>query len=400
MSQPFTQRHIGTDADAQSRMLSILGYDSVDALVNAAVPESIQVDQFRTIGDSTLPPAATEREAIAELRDLAGRNTVKRSMIGLGYYDTVTPAVIKRNVFENPSWDTAYTPYQPEISQGRLEALINFQTMIADLTGLSTANASMLDEATAVVEGMLLTRRASKSKSARFIVDADALPQTKALLGNRAAALGIELVEIDLAGVSTSSTTGGGSTADLGEYFGLFVQYPGASGRVWNPAGVISAAQSQGALAVVAADLLALTLITSPGELGADVAVGTSQRFGVPMGFGGPHAGYMAVRKGLERQLPGRLVGVSVDAAGHPAYRLSLQVREQHIRRSCQRAPQRLNAVSCYKLCQCRRTLRAVIGQRRLVVRQCWQWVAQCAWLHHPTTLTNNPYVLHPFCRP
>ena len=333
MSQPFTQRHIGTDADAQSRMLSILGYDSVDALVNAAVPESIQVDQFRTIGDSTLPPAATEREAIAELRDLAGRNTVKRSMIGLGYYDTVTPAVIKRNVFENPSWYTAYTPYQPEISQGRLEALINFQTMIADLTGLSTANASMLDEATAVVEGMLLTRRASKSKATRFIVDADALPQTKALLGNRAAALGIELVEIDLAGVSTSSTTGGGSTADLGEYFGLFVQYPGASGRVWNPAGVISAAQGQGALAVVAADLLALTLITSPGELGADVAVGTSQRFGVPMGFGGPHAGYMAVRKGLERQLPGRLVGVSVDAAGHPAYRLSLQVREQHIRR-------------------------------------------------------------------
>ena len=333
MSQPFTQRHIGTDADAQSRMLSILGYDSVDALVNAAVPESIQVDQFRTIGDSTLPPAATEREAIAELRDLAGRNTVKRSMIGLGYYDTVTPAVIKRNVFENPSWYTAYTPYQPEISQGRLEALINFQTMIADLTGLSTANASMLDEATAVVEGMLLTRRASKSKATRFIVDADALPQTKALLGNRAAALGIELVEIDLAGISTSSTTGGGSTSDLGEYFGLFVQYPGASGRVWNPAGVISAAQAQGALAVVAADLLALTLITSPGELGADVAVGTSQRFGVPMGFGGPHAGYMAVRKGLERQLPGRLVGVSVDAAGHPAYRLSLQVREQHIRR-------------------------------------------------------------------
>ncbi|MBC7591016.1 MAG: aminomethyl-transferring glycine dehydrogenase, partial [Salinibacterium sp.] len=339
MSQPFTQRHIGTDADAQSRMLAILGYDSVDALVNAAVPESIQVDQFRTIGDSTLPPAATEREAIAELRDLAGRNTVKRSMIGLGYYDTLTPAVIKRNVFENPSWYTAYTPYQPEISQGRLEALINFQTMIADLTGLSTANASMLDESTAVVEGMLLSRRASKSKSTRFIVDADALPQTKALLGSRAAALGIDLVEVDLAGVGAGSTTATGSTtetgsaADLGEYFGLFVQYPAASGRVWNPAGVIAAAQAQGALAVVAADLLALTLITSPGELGADVAVGTSQRFGVPMGFGGPHAGYMAVRAGLERQLPGGLVGVSQDAAGHAAYRLSLQVREQHIRR-------------------------------------------------------------------
>ncbi|MBC7441039.1 MAG: aminomethyl-transferring glycine dehydrogenase, partial [Ramlibacter sp.] len=337
MSQPFTQRHIGTDADAQSRMLALLGYDSVDALVNAAVPASIQVDQFRVLGDSTLPPAATEREAIAELRTLADRNTVKRSMIGQGYYDTVTPAVIKRNVFENPSWYTAYTPYQPEISQGRLEALINFQTMIADLTGLSTANASMLDESTAVVEGMLLTRRASKSTSNRFLVDADALPQTKALLANRAAALGIELVEVALADVATGGagqvSTGAATEADLGDHFGLFVQYPGASGQVWNPAGVIAAAQAQGALAVVAADLLALTLITSPGELGADVAVGTSQRFGVPMGFGGPHAGYMAVRKGLERQLPGRLVGVSVDAAGHPAYRLSLQVREQHIRR-------------------------------------------------------------------
>ncbi len=325
MSQPFTQRHIGTDADAQSRMLATLGYDSVGDLVNAAVPETIHVDRFRTAGDSTLPPAATEREAIEELRALAALNTVKRSMIGLGYYDTITPAVIKRNVFENPSWYTAYTPYQPEISQGRLEALINFQTMVADLTGLATANASMLDEATAVVEGMLLTRRASKSASHRFIVDADALPQTQALLSSRAAALGIELAVIDLQADTTA--------AELGDHFGIFVQYPAASGRVWNPAGVIAAAQSQGALAVVAADLLALTLLSSPGELGADVAVGTSQRFGVPMGFGGPHAGYMAVRKGLERQLPGRLVGVSVDAAGHPAYRLSLQVREQHIRR-------------------------------------------------------------------
>jgi glycine dehydrogenase len=325
MTQLFTQRHIGTDADAQSRMLAILGHDSVESLVNAAVPASIQVDQFRAPGDSTLPPAATEREAIQELRGLADRNTVKRSMIGLGYYDTITPAVIKRNVLENPSWYTAYTPYQPEISQGRLEALINFQTMVADLTGLNTANASMLDESTAVVEGMLLTRRASKSTSRRFIVDADALPQTHALLASRANALGIELAVVELDDTTTA--------ADLGEHFGIFVQYPAASGRVWNPAGVIAAAQAQGALAVVAADLLALTLITSPGELGADVAVGTSQRFGVPMGFGGPHAGYMAVRKGLERQLPGRLVGVSVDAAGHPAYRLSLQVREQHIRR-------------------------------------------------------------------
>jgi glycine dehydrogenase len=325
MSQPFTSRHIGTDADAQSRMLAVLGHTSVDALVNAAVPASIQVEQFRTQGDSTLPPAATEREAIQELRALADKNSVKRSMIGLGYYDTITPAVIKRNVLENPSWYTAYTPYQPEISQGRLEAIINFQTMVADLTGMATANGSMLDESTSVVEGMLLARRASKSPSNRFIVDADALPQTHALLGNRASALGIELAVLPL-----DADT---SAEDLGDYFGIFVQYPGASGRVWNPAGVIALAHENKALAVVAADLLALTLITSPGELGADVAVGTSQRFGVPMGFGGPHAGYLAVRKGLERQMPGRLVGVSVDAAGNPAYRLALQVREQHIRR-------------------------------------------------------------------
>ena len=322
---PFTQRHIGTDAAAQAHMLARLGYDSVDALVRAAMPADIHVDAFRSIGDSTLLPAATEREALAELRALAAGNTVKRSMIGQGYYDTITPAVIQRNVFENPSWYTAYTPYQPEISQGRLEALINLQTMVADLTGLSTANASMLDESTAVVEGMLLARRASKAPSRRFIVDADAFAQTHALLRSRASALNIELDVVELSEQTTAE--------DLGEYFGIFVQYPSASGQVWNPASVIALAHEQKALAVVAADLLALTLLTSPGELGADVAVGTSQRFGVPMGFGGPHAGYMAVRTGLERQLPGRLVGVSVDADGHPAYRLALQVREQHIRR-------------------------------------------------------------------
>ena len=325
MSHAFAQRHIGTDVDAQSHMLATLGYASVDDLVSAAMPASIHADLFRQDAGSALPPAATENEAVAELRALAGRNTVKRSMIGQGYYDTLTPAVIKRNVFENPSWYTAYTPYQPEISQGRLEALINFQTMIADLTGLTTANASMLDESTAVVEGMLLALRASKSGSRRFIVDTDAFPQTHALLVNRAAALGIELAQVAL----TERTT----AEDLGDYFGVFVQYPAASGRIWNPSTVIALAHEHKALAVVAADLLALTLLKSPGDLGADVAVGTSQRFGVPMGFGGPHAGYMAVRKGLERQLPGRLVGVSVDAAGHPAYRLALQVREQHIRR-------------------------------------------------------------------
>jgi len=316
MSVPFTSRHIGTDDAAQSTMLATLGYDSVEALVTAAVPDAIAVGP---IADSVIPAAASEREALAELRALARKNSVNRSMIGLGYYDTITPAVIKRNVLENPSWYTAYTPYQPEISQGRLEALINFQTMVADLTGLATANASMLDEATAVVEGMLLARRASGSSSDVFLVDADAFPQTKALLRNRADAVGISLVETDFSAIEPA--------------FGVFVQYPGASGRVWDPSSVIESIKAAGGVAVVAADLLALTLIKSPGELGADVAVGSSQRFGVPMGFGGPHAGYMAVRAGLERQLPGRLVGVSQDAAGHPAYRLSLQTREQHIRR-------------------------------------------------------------------
>ncbi|MDQ1561229.1 MAG: glycine dehydrogenase, partial [Actinomycetota bacterium] len=272
----FQDRHIGTDSIAQLEMLDAVGYGSVEELVLAAVPESIQVEP---LASSTIPAAATEREALAELRLLANKNTVRRSMIGLGYYDTITPAVIKRNVLENPSWYTAYTPYQPEISQGRLEALINFQTMVEDLTGLDIANASMLDEATAVVEGMLLARRASKSASNVFLVDADALPQTKALLANRAAAVGIELHETpyDL----------DPSTVEM-DVFGAFIQYPGASGRVWDPSEVIAEVKAQGGLAVVAADLLALTLLKSPGELGADVAVGTSQRFGVPMGFGGP----------------------------------------------------------------------------------------------------------------
>ncbi|WP_111719286.1 aminomethyl-transferring glycine dehydrogenase [Homoserinimonas sp. OAct 916] len=322
MADIFEDRHIGLDEESTARMLDVVGYDSADELVSAAVPKDIHVDLFRENGEGILPPAATEREALEELRSLADRNSVNRSMIGLGYYDTITPAVIKRNVLENPSWYTAYTPYQPEISQGRLEALINFQTMVADLTGLDTANSSMLDESTAVVEAMLLVRRASKSKSNAFLVDTDTLPQTKALLASRSEALGIDLVETDFA-----------DTAELPDAFGVFVQYPGASGRVWNPAAAIDRAKKAGMLVVVAADLLALTLITSPGEMGADVAVGTSQRFGVPMGFGGPHAGYLAIRAGLERQLPGRLVGVSVDATGFPAYRLSLQAREQHIRR-------------------------------------------------------------------
>jgi glycine dehydrogenase len=320
MTDQFADRHIGTDSVAQLAMLEAVGYDSIDALMDAAVPPAIRVIESA----STIPAPATERETLAELRALADANTVRRSMIGLGYYGTITPAVIQRNVLENPSWYTAYTPYQPEISQGRLEALINFQTMVTDLTGLHTANASMLDEGTAVVEGMLLARRASGSTSTVFVIDADLLPQTKALLRGRAEPVGIELVELPLASLDP---------ADLPASFGVAIQYPGASGLIWDPAVVVEAAHAHGGLAIVAADLLALTLVTAPGDFGADVAVGTTQRFGVPMGFGGPHAGYMAVRAGLERQLPGRLVGVSQDADGYPAYRLSLQTREQHIRR-------------------------------------------------------------------
>ncbi|QKS86827.1 aminomethyl-transferring glycine dehydrogenase [Curtobacterium flaccumfaciens] len=318
----FADRHIGTTPADQQAMLDVVGQPSLDALVRAAIPESIHVGP---VADSVIPAAVGETEALAELRAKAGRNTVRRAMIGLGYHGTHTPAVIQRNVLENPSWYTAYTPYQPEISQGRLEALINFQTMVSDLTGMATAGASMLDEGTAVVEGMLLARRASKVKGDAFLVDADLLPQTRALLDHRADAVGITLRAFDAAD--------GPSDDELDGAFGVIVQYPGASGRIVDPSSVIERVHAGGGIAVVAADLLAMTLLASPGDLGADVAVGTSQRFGVPLGFGGPHAGYLAVRAGLERQLPGRLVGVSFDADGQMAYRLSLQTREQHIRR-------------------------------------------------------------------
>ncbi|MBT1676819.1 aminomethyl-transferring glycine dehydrogenase [Curtobacterium aurantiacum] len=318
----FADRHIGTTRADQQAMLDVVGQPSLDALVRAAIPESIHVGP---VVDSVIPAAVGETEALAELRAKAGRNTVRRAMIGLGYHGTHTPAVIQRNVLENPSWYTAYTPYQPEISQGRLEALINFQTMVSDLTGMATAGASMLDEGTAVVEGMLLARRASKVKGDAFLVDADLLPQTRALLDHRADAVGITLRAFDAAD--------GPSDDQLDGAFGVILQYPGASGRIVDPSSTIERVHAGGGIAVVAADLLAMTLLASPGDLGADVAVGTSQRFGVPLGFGGPHAGYLAVRAGLERQLPGRLVGVSFDADGQMAYRLSLQTREQHIRR-------------------------------------------------------------------
>ncbi|PGH44836.1 glycine dehydrogenase (aminomethyl-transferring) [Micromonospora sp. WMMA1996] len=316
-AEQFADRHIGPGPDDERRMLEAVGYSSVDELMDAAIPEVI-----RWHGTLDLPAPASEREALAELRALAARNTVAVSMIGLGYHGTHTPAVIRRNVLENPAWYTAYTPYQPEISQGRLEALLNFQSMVSGLTALPVANASMLDEGTAAAEAMTLARRASKSRSPVYVVDADALPQTVAVITSRAEPLGIEVRVLDV------------ERDDLpAEFFGLHLQYPGASGAVRDHRALVEAAHGVGALVTVAADLLALTLLRPPGEIGADIAAGTTQRFGVPMAFGGPHAGYLAVRAGLERMLPGRLVGVSRDADGNPAYRLALQTREQHIRR-------------------------------------------------------------------
>ncbi|HEY8453216.1 MAG: aminomethyl-transferring glycine dehydrogenase [Micromonosporaceae bacterium] len=315
--QTFVHRHIGPDAEQQRRMLETIGYGSIDELMDAAIPEAI-----RWNGVLDLPPPVSEAEATAELRAIAARNTVAVSMIGLGYYGTHTPAVIRRNVLENPAWYTAYTPYQPEISQGRLEALLNFQTMVSDLTGLPVANASLLDEATAAAEAMALARRASRAESMVYVVDADTLPQTLAVLRTRAEPLGIEIR------VCEPSVD-----ALPAEFFGMHLQFPGASGAVRDHADLVAAAHERGALVTVAADLLALTLLRPPGEIGADIAAGTTQRFGVPMGYGGPHAAYLAVRSGLERMLPGRLVGVSRDARGKVAYRLALQTREQHIRR-------------------------------------------------------------------
>jgi glycine dehydrogenase len=318
---PFSSRHIGvTEPADQAVMLKALGFSTLDELITAAVPESI-----RSTLALALPAASSETEVAADLRALAARNVVRTSMIGLGYYDTLTPAVIRRNVLESPAWYTAYTPYQPEISQGRLEALLNFQTIVGDLTGLPTAGASLLDEGTAAAEAMALAHRtsaAAKKGASVLLVDADVFPQTLNVVQTRAHALGLA--------VQVAELTDG---LPEGDFFGVLLQYPGASGQVRDLRPVIEAAHDRGALAAVAADLLALTMLTPPGELGADIAVGTSQRFGVPLGFGGPHAGYMSIRAGLERQLPGRLVGVSQDADGRSAYRLALQTREQHIRR-------------------------------------------------------------------
>lgn len=313
----FVARHIGPDDAGVAHMLEAVGHESLEALMTSAVPGGI-----RTAASLDLPDPLDEEATARALRTLASQNRPAEAMIGLGYHATITPAVIRRNVLEDPSWYTAYTPYQPEISQGRLEALLNFQTVVADLTGLPTANASLLDEGTAAAEAMTLVRRAQRNAAGPFVVDADALPQTIDVVRTRAEGMGIEVVVADLA-----------DGLPEGPVSGVLLQYPGASGAVVDPRPVIDAVHERGGLAVVAADILSLALLEAPGTMGADVVVGSSQRFGVPLFYGGPHAGFMSVSAGLERHLPGRLVGVSVDAEGRRAYRLALQTREQHIRR-------------------------------------------------------------------
>lgn len=314
----FVARHIGPRPSDVDTMLQTLGYNSLEDLIDTAVPADIRQDAMLDI-----PAALSETQALAHLRDLASKNVMKTQMIGQGFYDTITPAVIRRNIVENPAWYTAYTPYQPEISQGRLEALLNFQTMVMDLTGLPIANASLLDESSAAAEAVLMMRRANKKKAkGKTVLDSNIFPQTIKVVQGRADALGFEVEVADLS-----------AGLPEGDISGIVLQQPGSNGSISEHAGIIAAAKEAGAMVTVIADLLALTMITPPGEQGADIAVGNTQRFGVPLFFGGPHAAYMAVADGLTRSMPGRLVGVSVDDAGVPAYRLALQTREQHIRR-------------------------------------------------------------------
>lgn len=313
----FARRHIGPSPRNISAMLETVGAGSLDALMAETLPSSI-----RQRAPLDLGAALSETESLAHMRALASQNKVFTSLIGQGYSGTILPAVIQRNILENPAWYTAYTPYQPEISQGRLEALFNFQTMICDLTGLDVANASLLDEATAAAEAMALAERAAKAKTKSFFVDSEVHPQTLAVLRTRAEPLGWNVVVGDPL-----------TDLDGADVFGALLQYPDTSGAVRDLRPAIAALHAKGAMAIIAADLLALTLLASPGELGADIAIGSAQRFGVPMGYGGPHAAYMAVRDALKRSLPGRIVGLSVDSRGEPAYRLALQTREQHIRR-------------------------------------------------------------------
>ncbi len=319
----FESRHIGPSHEQEATMLLELGFADLDSFIKSVVPENIAMGKHLA---DVLPPALSEVETIAELRKLAGLNQVFDSLIGTGYYGTITPAVILRNVLENPAWYTAYTPYQPEISQGRLEALFAFQTAVCDLTALPIANASMLDEGTAAAEAMTLSRRVfAGDDSAVFLIDKFLHPQTKAVVATRAKPLAIEVVEFDPSEPLTNIS--------IQDVFGVLVQYPNTNGEILDYSALASWAHERSALLIAATDLLALTLITPPGEWGADIAVGSAQRFGVPMGFGGPHAGFLAVRNGLERSMPGRLIGQSLDAHGNPAFRLALQTREQHIRR-------------------------------------------------------------------
>ena len=317
----FLERHIGPNDAEIAHMLRVVGHDSLDAMTDAIVPASIKSAQ-----PLALPAPINEEEALAKIRAVADRNQVFRSFIGQGYYGTHTPKVILRNILENPAWYTAYTPYQAEISQGRMEALINFQTMVADLTGMEIANASLLDEATAAAEAMTLAKRSAKSKSNTFLVAGDTHPQTLEVLATRAEPLGITVDVV-------RSTDAFHQKLAAGDYFGVLVQYPASSGWVEEWSKDADTIHAHNALFVVATDLLALTLLKPPGEMGADIVIGNSQRFGVPFGFGGPHAAFMACRDAYKRSMPGRLIGVSVDAEGKAAYRLTLQTREQHIRR-------------------------------------------------------------------
>ncbi|MGB8633742.1 MAG: aminomethyl-transferring glycine dehydrogenase subunit GcvPA, partial [Rhodanobacteraceae bacterium] len=317
----FVERHVGPNDSEIDQMLDMIGYDSLESMTDAIVPASI-----RSKTELDLPDSLTEVEALAKLRSIALKNTVFRSFIGQGYYGTHTPPVIQRNILENPAWYTAYTPYQAEISQGRLEALLNFQTLCSDLSGMEMANASLLDEGTAAAEGMTLARRMAKSKSKVFLVSGDTHPQTIAVLKTRAEPLDITLNIV-------RSTDAFHAALAEGDYFGVLVQYPASSGWIADWSRDADLIHEHKALLVVATDLLALTLLKSPGEMGADIVVGNTQRFGVPFGFGGPHAAFMACRSAYKRSMPGRLIGVSKDAQGKPAYRLTLQTREQHIRR-------------------------------------------------------------------
>jgi len=312
----FVERHIGPNDAEIAHMLQVIGHDSLDGMTDAIVPGNI-----KSPAPLALPEAITEVEALAKIRLIADRNEVFRSFIGQGYYGTHTPNVILRNILENPAWYTAYTPYQAEISQGRMEALINFQTLVADLTGMEIANASLLDEATAAAEAMTLAKRSAKSKSNVFFVSNNVHPQTLEVLRTRAEPMGIEL------------HVGDDSEALALDSYGVLLQYPDTFGRIGDHQALADAVHARNGIVAVAADLLALTLVKSPGEWGADIVVGNSQRFGVPYGFGGPHAAFMACRDAYKRSMPGRLIGVSVDAEGKPAYRLTLQTREQHIRR-------------------------------------------------------------------